>query len=326
MQLSKTWVLSLGLFVLGCPSAKSNTDSDAAAPVATADAATTLDGGAGNEDVTPVYALDPKAPVDPRAAKLCAGLTQLAEKKRAECCHTTPGIVLVDECTRSLSAALRAKAIELAMQDVDTCLSAQEKALTGCDWVGPFPPGPPAECRGIFEGKVAAGQKCRSSLECAGDLHCKGLGPTTVGTCAKPSAEGESCGGTVDALAGFARQGDLGKRHPECQQRCIKHKCAAPIGEGGVCLVSADCEDGTECIATDTTRPSSARKCVRRAPARAGETCPGGRCEGDLQCIRGKCSERKAGGETCSDDFECRGGCLKDATGRGKCGPRCDVR
>jgi hypothetical protein len=35
---------------------------------------------------------------------------------------------------------------------------------------------------------------------------------------------------------------------------------------------------------------------------------------------------KKAGGEACTDDFECRGGCLKDAGTKGTCGPRCDIR
>ena len=37
---------------------------------------------------------------------------------------------------------------------------------------------------GIFKGKLVASAKCRSSLECTGDLRCKDLGPTTVGTSA----------------------------------------------------------------------------------------------------------------------------------------------
>lgn len=311
-------------------------DASAATPSANASAAASLgaDGGpgGGGEDVEPVYPIEKDAPAVPVAQKLCEALTTLPEKKRAACCKASPGIVLATECTRQLSAALRHDALTVDDKDVDACIAAFEKTLDGCDWVGPFSPGPPAACQGIFKGKLRAGQKCRSSLECAGDLRCKDLGPTTAGKCG-PAGAGEetSCGGTVDSLATYTRQNDVDTRHPECKERCIKHKCQAPIGAGGACLVSTDCLDGMQCLPTPGAaalkngQPS--RSCVAKPLPKEGEACPGAVCEGSLECIRGKCAARKASGEACTDDFECRGGCLKTDSGtKGTCGPRCDIR
>lgn len=302
----------------------------------TADATAALDGGeggagGGGNDVEPVYPVEANAPPIPLAAKLCAALTTKREAKRAHCCNTQPGVVLDEPCTRQLSAAIRHNALALEEKDVDACIAATDKALEGCDWVGPFPPPPPAACQGIFKGKLAAGQKCRSSLECVGELRCHGLGPTTIGKCGPAATGEETCGGTVDSLATYTRQDDVDKRHPQCKERCIKHKCQAPVGENGACLISADCQDGMQCLPSGAapTRPGIVpKKCVAgKAPGKDGEPCPGGVCDGDLQCIRGKCAARKGTGEACTDDFECRGGCLKpDGGTKGACGPRCDIR
>jgi hypothetical protein len=331
-------VAFVSLLLVGCPdkpkaepadAARTAVDGAAAIAVAGDDAGVVAEAGSG-DDIVPIYPLDPKATPMPLAERLCVGLATTPEKKRAECCKATPGIVTTTLCTQALSAALRHNAVALDAKDVDACLAAYSQTLDGCDWVGPFPPGPPAACQGILAGKLTAGAKCRSSLECVGALHCVGLGPTTVGTCGPPGADGESCGGATDALAGFTKQNDLERRHPECKDRCIKHKCSAPAGEGVACLISADCQDGMQCLPGTGKDPKTGvalRKCVAgKAPAKDGEPCPGGACEGDLQCIRGKCMARKAGGEACSDDFECRGGCLKDGGTKGTCGPRCDIR
>jgi hypothetical protein len=334
---SLSLVALLSLASLGCQKAPSATATDGGAAGTSADASVSAvdggGGGGGGEDVEPIYPIEQSAPAVPIASKLCDALTALPEKKRAACCRTSPGIVLATECTRQLSAAIRHNALAVDDKDVDACIAAFDKTLEGCDWVGPFPPGPPPACQGIFKGKLAAGQKCRSSLECAGDLRCKDLGPTTVGKCG-PAGAGEetSCGGTVDSLATYTRQNDVDKRHPECKERCIKHKCQAPIGEGAACLISSDCKDDLQCLPAAGAAPlkngQAPRTCVAgKTAAKEGEPCPGGVCEGTLQCIHGTCAARKAGGEACTDDFECRGGCLKtDGGKKGVCGARCDIR
>jgi hypothetical protein len=311
--------LFLALVLVGCR----NTSGGADAAV-DAGAFAGADAGTG-EDVEAVYPVDPKAPALPIAAKLCAALTEMPEKKRAACCSTTPGIVTTPECTRTLSAALRHDAVVLDEKEIDACIAAFERTLEGCEWVGPFPPAPPAACQGIVKGKLPSGAKCRSSLECAGGQRCKGVGPTTLGVCAPPKAIGELCGGTVDTLATYTRQTDE-KQHPECATgHCIKHRCAEPIAENGACVVTADCADGLSCLPSGP----KTKACLRKALPKEGEACPAGVCEGELSCISGKCGQRKHTGEVCTNDFECRGGCLRPDGGVGKpgtCGRRCDLR
>jgi hypothetical protein len=334
---------SLALLSLGCPKSAppapdaSASASDATTTTPSGDAAASAEGG-NDENVEPVYPIEAHAPPIPLAEKLCRALTTITETKRAACCNTKASLTVTDECTRQLSAALRHNALSLEEKAVDACIAGFDKDFAGCDWVGPFAPGPPAACQGIFTGKLAAGQKCRSSLECAGDLRCRELGPTSPGKCGPAGSNEESCGGTVDSLATYARQDDVDKRHPECKERCIKHKCQAAVAENGPCLITSDCQDGMQCL------PSGApavrvglipKKCVAgKVPGKDGEVCPGGVCEGTLQCVHGKCANRKPAGEACTDDFECRGGCLKpdggvssgDGGTRGTCGPRCDIR
>jgi hypothetical protein len=331
-----------GLLLLGCPK-KATPDAIDAAVVT--DGGGPGAGGAGtaeagtatsSDDVQSVYPVDPNAPPDPVAQKLCTGLTEMPEKKRAACCGATPGVVVTSECTRTLSAAIRFKAVTLDAARVDACVAAFERTLDGCDWVGPFPPSPPAECHGLVTGQLNLGQKCRSTLECAGALRCRGVGPTTPGKCTTPANTGEVCGGTVDALATFVRQTDMEKEHPECAAgRCIKHHCGPPAPENGECQVTLDCEEGLQCVVSgptvkrkknDPRPPPSPRKCQRRPLPKEGEACPGGVCAGELGCIMNKCTARKSGGAACTNDFECRGGCLHDGGAAGMCGPRCDIR
>lgn len=312
----------------GTPNA--NADAGSSTSVVPADA--TVDGGAhaGSDDVEPVYPIEPNAPAVPLAAKLCASLNDLPEKKRADCCKTNPGIVVTSECTRTLSAALRHGAVEIDPGAADACLAAFERVLDGCDWVGPFPPGPPAACEGIVKGKLAAGQKCRSSLECSGTLRCLGVGPTTPGKCGPPKADGEICGGTVDTLAEYTRQSGVDRAHPECKDRCVRHKCAPPVAASEPCQTTTDCAEGLACIqiAPGTSKSLPKKVCTAgKLPGKDGEACPGGECETGLSCILGKCATRRPAGAACKFDFECRGGCLREDGGtKGKCGPRCDLR
>jgi hypothetical protein len=334
-------VSALSLLVLGCPKKKTaGSDAGVVAEGGTSVEAKAREGGAAGDDVQPVYPVDPNAPPDPLAQKLCLGLTDMPEKKRAACCNVTPGIVVTSECTRTLSAALRSKAVELSAAAVDACIAAYEKSLEGCDWVGPFAAGPPPECRGIVTGVLSFGQQCRSSLECGGVLRCKGVGPTTPGHCTAPNGNGDVCGTTVDALATYVRQNDVDKTHPECAGgRCIKHRCATPARENEECQVTLDCDEGLQCVgAAGATAPRPAkkgkggaapplRKCQKRPLPKEGEACPGAVCAGDLGCVMGKCTARKSGGADCMNDFECRGGCIRTEPNKpGKCGPRCDIR
>src|SRR5262249_23703548 len=154
----------------------------------------------------------------------CRALHGRSEERRAECCGGRPGIVLTSECTRALGAALRAGAVSLDAAEVEACAAATDGALAGCDWVGAFPPPVPEACRGAVRGRLGEGARCRSSLECRGALHCDGAGPTQLGACAAARESG-ACGLSVDPLAGFVKQDDVERAHPECAGACERHRC-----------------------------------------------------------------------------------------------------
>ncbi len=298
------------------------------APSASPDAAVSgeaggraVDGGPdASEEVRSVYP-DLEGAPEPLAVRLCAALHEAPEARRAECCREPKGVVMASECTRMLTAALRSKAVTVLEADIDACTAALARTYAGCDWVGPFPPDLPAACHGLVKGTVALGQRCRSALECAGNARCKGVGPTTVGTCAAAGDVGESCGGTVDPLGTFVRATDLDRTHPACAGYCARFKCAAPTQKDASCTQSRECEAGLQCVG---------KKCVAKEPSKEGEACPGSVCEAGLSCLQGKCVARKAEGQRCTTDFECLGGCVKaadaGASAAGKCAMKCGVR
>ena len=268
---------------------------------------------------------------------MCNALTARQEERRAECCKIPKGIVLTSECVRMASAALSAKAVTVERDALAACLSAVETTCAGCEWVGPFPPSPPEACMKVFVGTLPKGARCRSSLECEQGARCQGVGPTTPGRCEPGKADGESCGGTTDPLAVMARQDNLDSVHPECQKKCIARRCGDPLVDGAACATSSECSPGSVCVDKDkaaTAAPGLAapkkpsnKTCVKRAPTKLGEACPSGTCEGTAECLLGICVAKKSAGAACTNDFECRGGCLK-APGqtKGVCGMRCDIR
>jgi hypothetical protein len=334
MRLVRSDPFALSLFVslfvsllsIGCP--KPTPELPDATDEALVADARGGDGGSANVDPYPV---DTSAPPVPLAVKLCDALTGLPEKKAAACCNATPAVGIMAGCTRHLSAALRHDTLEVDEKDVDACIADFEQTLAGCDWVGSFVPGPPAACRGIFKGKRAAGQTCRSSLECAGDLRCNDYNRAAVGKCRGAGVSDEaSCGGSVDALATYTRQTDVDNRHPECKERCVRRKCQKPLREGEGCLTTSECLEGMQCMEPPGAAPAKkkgylpTKQCITiELPAKVGAPCPDGACAAPLQCVRGKCSARKGTGAACTDEFECRGGCLKDGGNQGTCGPRC---
>jgi hypothetical protein len=305
-------VFVLALCAIGCPK-REQAAQDAGAP----GAGDAMLGEAveSDDEIHPVYPVD-AGPPDPLATRLCHVLHDVPEQKRAACCGAPPAIVLTSECVRVVTAALRFKAIALDPAAIDACAAALDKALEGCEWPGPFPPALPPACQGIVKGTLAERARCRSSLECAGTLRCQGVGPTATGRCAPAAAEGERCGGSADPLVTFARQND--EAHPECAGWCNRTKCAAHVPVGGACTLSAACGSGRLC---------ALGKCAVLSPAKAGEACPGGVCEGSAVCLAGKCVARKASGAECATDFECVGGCNKtDGGAKGACGKKCSVR
>ncbi len=309
--------------------------ADAAAPSAVAEASQAKSDAADEQDVKPVYPVEGVIP-DPVAKRLCEALHDVPEARRAECCDRPKAAVLTGECVRMLSAAMKAKAVHLDAASAEACALAIDRTHAGCEWVGPFPPDPPTACLGILRGSLAAGQRCRSSLECAEGLRCHGVGPTTTGVCGPARDDGAACAGSADPLAGFARQGDLDVTHPECKGYCSRFKCASFTAEGGACAQSRECGPGRQCVEGDgaaKTRPATTApglkggRCVTRAASRLGEPCPGGVCESGALCVAGRCSLRKAAGASCQSDFECVGGCVRsDGSTKGTCSRKCDAR
>ncbi len=262
--------------------------------------------------VRPVY--ETSGPTDPLAVRLCQSLYALPEERRAACCSARPGVVLADACSGVLSAALRSHSLLLEPSRVEACTAALARVYAGCGWVGPFGPAVPGECAGLFTGMRAAGETCRSSLECTAALTCAGAGPTDEGRCAPPGGRGASCGTAVDALATYTRQ-DVEAPHPECQGLCRRHRCEDAVARGAACETSQQCRPGHHC----------AEGLCAEGLAGVGQRCSGGDCGAGLRCLDGKCFAPRSTGAACASDLECTGGCLAVA-GTRRCGMRCDLR
>jgi hypothetical protein len=232
---------------------------------------------------------------DPLARRLCDALHALPQSRRAECCGQRTGSSLADECARTLSASLADRAVRLEVLEVDRCVAAASRALEGCDWVGTLAPLPPEACRAVIHGQLTAGARCRSALECGDGLACRGVGPTSPGVCSAPAPAGASCTSPADTLASEASQSGYEEHHPDCSGFCQKGRCTAFVAVGGACLSNAQCAPGTHCAL--------------------------GRCAAGPEPVLAL----KAGGETCSSAFECKGSCLKaEGAAQGVCGMQCN--
>jgi hypothetical protein len=251
------------------------------------------------------------------AERLCETLQTLPETRKAQCCGTSPTGGLAGECTRMLGDSLRDKAIVLDPADVERCAEESVRRLGGCDWVTPYTPRTPEGCHGILHGRLDAGAKCRSSLECKDGFFCLGSGPTTRGVCAAPGGPGSACGGIADNLTTYTRQTEDDARHPECTGFCLKGRCAAFVAAGGVCRSDKQCNPGSHC---------AAGRCVEGPNPKLGEACAGTTCAGDSVCLEGRCSPPKRAGETCTRSFECQAMCVSSAgANAGTCGMQCSA-
>jgi hypothetical protein len=243
---------------------------------------------------------------DPAAAsrRFCDVLQGLPERRRAECCASSPSAGLATACAADLGRALREGAVTLDPADVDRCAAEAAHALEGCDWVTPYLPAPPPSCRGIVRGRREAGAACRSSLECRDGFHC------SAGACRLPGDAGASCTGAPDALTTATRQiGDA--RHPECSGYCFRGRCTAPVPGGGACAADQQCGAGTHCVA---------RRCVDGPRPTLGEPCDGSTCAGGLVCIAGRCTPPQDIGASCTEPADCRATCVA-----GTCATKCSV-
>ncbi|GAC1393965.1 MAG: hypothetical protein NVSMB47_02200 [Polyangiales bacterium] len=290
-------------------------DGAADAPSTSPSASSSIETSEADEEVKPVYPLDP-GPPNAQVDKLCAALHDLPATRRAACCKQPKPLVLTGECRRNLGAAVNASAVTLDAAEIDRCVAALGKAYDGCAWVGPNAVAPPKECLGLVHGKVPAQARCRSSLECVDGMRCHGSGPTTPGVCGPAHATGGACGATIDVLVTYTAQADWEVTHPECVGVCDRRRCIAPVPVGGACTTALVCAAGNACVVG---------KCAPAAPAKTGEACPGGACaEAGVRCVAGRCVAPKKDGEPCALDAECMGGCVKDKGAKsGTCGLRC---
>src|SRR5687767_10150992 len=78
-----------------------------------------------DDEVKPVYPQTKDKP-DPRATKYCELVHEVPEKRRKECCPSTPVTMFrpTEECSRTLSYALRSKALTLDDADLAACETA----------------------------------------------------------------------------------------------------------------------------------------------------------------------------------------------------------
>lgn len=311
------------LFLFSLSSACSRCDAEKHAPtipsatVSVAPQPSTESAPIRGEDVEPVYPKIP-GPPEPLAEKLCTALHEVPAKRRADCCSTSPGFTLTNECVRMLSHALRDKSVQIEASTVEACAAAMNAAHEGCDWVGPTNVPIPAACDGILRGSVVEGGRCRSSLECVEGYRCLGLGPTDAGVCRKPLPSGYPCDLAVDPLAAITRHDSLELQHPECVGVCAQRRCRDAVALHGPCKNHVECGRGQVCLGGS---------CEAGGLPGEGKPCAQGACAAGLRCEKDTCITRKNAGTTCTSDVECRGGCLRGDGGKeGTCGPKCSWR
>lgn len=191
------------------------------------------------------------------ARRVCDLLQRDPAQRRAQCCSTEARHFAL-ECEQALGAALARGALEIDEAVLGECAAASAREQTGCDWVTPSQPLPPAVCRGLTRGLVAKGGDCRSTLECAGSLHCAGGTPSEAGRCAPPEPTGSACDRTNDGLEAYLFASDAEARQPICAGSCSMstHRCqeAAPAAAhqvsvspalpGAACRSDLDCPTG----------------------------------------------------------------------------------
>lgn len=171
-------------------------------------------------DVRPVYG---KAKISPLAERVCHFTQRYPREQRAACSGEAVGVVFDDPCTRMLSAALESGALKPAEGLDGRCVNAIEARYATCDFMKYESLPPIAACTKLWQGQLAEGAICRSSLECKPGLHCHGAGPSESGVCGAPKATGTSCGGAIDVLASYVPHDEA--EHPECSGRCVQGRC-----------------------------------------------------------------------------------------------------
>lgn len=322
LRRSVAGALVLGLALTAFSACSGSSEGDAGGAPATSSApekgkpSSTSEAEASPGAPQPVYPRTNEPP-DPLAVRFCAAIHTLPAERKAQCCKSDPSITLADECARTLSFALRSKAISLDPAAVDLCVEASAKAFEGCDWVAPLSALPPSACIGVVKGTLNEGDRCRSSLECTGGLHCHGVAASDTGRCGKPRETG-ACSRGIDTLASHIRDSAVERRHPECAGHCNGKRCEPDLAEGAACTNPIACGEGKTC---------RDKKCTSAPLPKAGEPCLKGACGEGARCLAGACIAPKKNGEPCADDVECPGTCDKPKGAKtGTCAMLCAAK
>jgi hypothetical protein len=156
--------------------------------------------------------------------RFCRAIHELPRVRRAECEHSKPGIILTASCTAKLAPAVASGAVAMSPGDVTACVAEMSRRYDTCDFVGEHAPPHARACERVLHGTRAAGETCRSWLECRRGLFCDGAGPLDGGVCHPPRANGEACGLSIDPLAAYVSTATV-EEHPECDGRCVSYRC-----------------------------------------------------------------------------------------------------
>jgi hypothetical protein len=249
------------------------------------------------------------------ARRLCDALHALPAQRRQACCGGV-ATSLAAVCTSEMAAAIRRGALSIDASNIDRCASESEKQLTGCSWVTPLLPSPPAACTGLVTGKLGAGAACQSSLECENGLYCRGVSAGRSGVCRPPAPPHAVCEFPADNIASYARAVD-DPRHASCEGRCEKGQCLPFASAGSACVSSALCQPGLHCVGG---------KCAATPLPGVGDSCAATNvCDAGAYCDGGRCAALKDAGAACALPFECRAlACDKAPDAKlGKCADAC---
>lgn len=262
----------------------------------------------------PLPAVYEKGPVEALAKRYCDAVVDHPAKRRADCCKSVPSSPAA-ACERNLSDAVRAKALEIDEASLATCAREIEAQHAGCDWVGPNAPELPDACVKALVGRLPAGGRCRSSIECEGALHCRSVGAQEAGRCTPPQPRGAPCDPPLEGLAPFTRRAsEVARTRRVCEGVCELRACADKKRDGEACAKPGDCMPGLACEKGACTA----------ARGKLGGPCLAG-CDSDARCVDGTCKKPKLPGAACARHEECaRGGCSKKAGAKvGACGAAC---
>jgi len=154
--------------------------------------------------------------------RLCSAMNELPRVRRAQCEDRVPGVALTESCTSRLGRAVESGALSLGAEEVSACVEELSKRYETCAFVGQRAAPRVAACEHALHGARAAGEACRSSLECEAGLFCEGAGPLDLGVCHPPREAGTACGLSIDPLASFVSNAPEAE-HRECQGECVQY-------------------------------------------------------------------------------------------------------